>query len=302
MNVRLAVKSYSLFLCVLVAACSSPATETNPEESHKAEPVADSILGERAGQVRDDNGLKMKLVRCPPGKFTMGSPKSESGRLNDEDQVEVTLTKGFWVGNYEITQAEWKQVMATEPWKGNDFTKEGDDFPATFVNWEDAMEFCRKLTLQERKGGRLAADWEYTLPTEAQWEYACRAGTSTRFSFGDDESKLSEFGWWGGMVGEGSAKSEQYPHRVGQKKPNPWGLHDMHGNLSEWCRDYYAEKLPGGRDPVVTKSASDRGSRGGGWGSDASTCRSASRDGGLPGDRDENFGFRVALSSVQPAK
>ncbi len=154
------------------------------------------MKGEKAGQVRDDNGLKMKLVWCPPGKFTMGSPLTESDRRDDEAQVEVTLTKGFWLGRCEVSQSEWKQAMGIEPWVGKGRAIiEGDDFPATFVSWDDATAFCRKLTEQERKAGRLSEDWEFALPTEAQWEWACRAGTDTKFSFGDDESKLGDYAW-----------------------------------------------------------------------------------------------------------
>ena len=117
MNMRLAVKSPRLFVCILAAACCLPATESKPDEPDKAATTAvDPMLGKKAGEVRDDNGLKMKLVWCPPGKFTMGSPKSEADRNNDEDQVEVTLTKGFWLGKFEVTRSEWKQMMATEPW------------------------------------------------------------------------------------------------------------------------------------------------------------------------------------------
>jgi formylglycine-generating enzyme required for sulfatase activity len=304
MKMPLAVKVPRLFLCLLATAYYLHATESIPDEPDKADkPAADLVIGKEPGQVEDDNGLNMKLVWCPAGKFTMGSPKSETGRQNVEDQVEVTLTKGYWLGKYEVTQSEWKQVMSSEPWKGKDFTKEGSDFPATYVSWDDAMQFCRNLTERERKAGQLPGGWEYSLPTESQWEYACRAGTTTRFSFGDDESKLSEFGWWGGIVGEGNAKSEQYPHSVGRKNPNPRGLYDMHGNVAEWCRDYVAGKLPGGRDPEVTTArASVRIVRGGSWDGDAASCRSAVRGKGSPENRAGARGFRVARTSVQTAK
>jgi formylglycine-generating enzyme required for sulfatase activity len=256
-----------------------------------------TIEGTKAGEERDDNGLKMKFVWCPPGQFTMGSPKSEEGRDSDEDQVQVRLTKGFWIGKYEVTQGEWERVMGTTPWKGQDNLKEGSRYAATYVSWEDATEFVAKLTTQERQAGRLPVGSRYTLPTEAQWEYACRAGTQTAFGFGGDASRLSEYAWWGGIFGDGNAKTEQYAHEVGLKKANAWGLHDVHGNVWEWCRDWKDDKLPGGVDPEQTKQASSRVFRGGSWFYHAVFCRSAVRYFDVPGFRNYNLGFRVVRSS-----
>jgi len=129
------------------------------------------------------------------------------------------------------------------------------------------------------------------LPTEAQWEYACRAGTATRFSFGDDESALADYGWFGGNVG-----GEQYAHGVGQKRANPWGLYDMHGNVGEWCRDWYEATLSGGNDPERSVGGSSRVLRGGGWVGPARHCRSAIRGKRPPANRDPYLGFRVALN------
>lgn len=303
MNVRLAVNSLDLFVCLLAAAVGLSATEAKPNEpGNAAKPVVDSMLGKKPGQVRDDNGLRMKFAWCPPGEFTMGSPHSEADRQDDERKVEVTLTNGFWLGKYEVTQSEWKQVMTTEPWQGQEFTKEGVDFPATSVNWHDAIEFCHKLTERERKAGRLPEGWEYMLPTEAQWERACRAQTETRFGFGNDESKLGEYAWFDEnteKAGEPSAR------QVGQKMPNRWGFHDMHGNVWEWCRDWYARERPQGRDPEVTEDGSPglgqrlgscRVLRGGAWSSSAEKCRSAKRRFLNPSDQGFDQGFRVALT------
>jgi formylglycine-generating enzyme required for sulfatase activity len=266
-----------------------------PDEPDKAAPAADSVPGKEAGEVRDDNELKMKLVWCPPGAFTMGSPRSEARRKFDEEQVDVTLSSGFWLGKFEVTQSEWKQVMETQPWKGKPFTSQGDDVPATYVNWDDAMEFCRRLTERERNAGRVPAGWEYTLPTEAQWEHACRAQAATRFNFGDTESDLGEYAWYH----ENAWNSrEQFAHRVGQKKPNAWGLYDMHGNVVEWCRDLYSKELPGGDDPEVTDAGSGRIGRGGSWFHSAFLCRSASRDKSAPTVRSRGLGFRVAWSPI----
>ncbi len=289
-------------ICFAVVCASLTAAESTPGEPPKAATSADAMRGREPGEVRDDNGLKMKLVWCPPGEFTMGSPQSLRGRGRDEDQANVTLTKGYWLGKYEVTQSEWKQVMKTEPWKEKAFNKEGGDYPATFVSWNDAVDFCRKLTEQEQRAGRLPTGWEYALPTEAQWERACRAGTETRFSFGDDESKLNEHGWFRDNSWNAD---EKYAHRVGQKKANPWGLCDMHGNVWEWCRDFYTEKLPGGRDPEVKSIEETQGSnrvyRGGGWDFVAAGCRSGDRRWHRSASPISNDGFRPALGFVRPS-
>ncbi len=207
--------------------------------------------------------------------------------------AKVFLKHGYWLGQCEVTQAEWKQVMATEPWQGKNFVKVGADFPATSISWDDAMKFCRNLTEQERKERRLPADCEYTLPTEAQWERACRARTETQFSFGDDEFKLGDYGWFNDNSRDAR---QQCAHIVGQKKPNPWGLHDMHGNVWEWCRDVHDSRVRGGIDPERTKGGTARVFRGGSWYVIAGSCRSAVRVGGDPTFRDVSLGFRVALS------
>ena len=164
----------------------------------------------------------------------------------------------------------------------------GSDRPVEHVSYDDALEFCRKLTARERAAGRLPSGYEYTLPTEAQWEYACCAGTS-----GDYAGSLDSMGWYDGNSGGQT-------HPVAQKQPNAWGLYDMHGNVWEWCRDWYAGSLPGGtvRDPVGPSSGSFRVRRGGSWSLAASICRSANRSRFGPGRRGISLGFRLALSSV----
>lgn len=283
------------FACVI--ALGGSVAEADDAASHKR--AASSFAGTKAGQVRDDNGPKLKLAWCPPGDFSMGSPTNEKGRADDEEQVHVTLTKGFWLGKHEVTQAQWQRVMQTTPWSGMPwggkvFVKQGNDYPATGVSWEDAMKFCEKLTQQERSAGRLPSGWQYTLPTEAQWEYACRAGSHSRFSFGDDESQLGDYAWWGGLFGNGSAKHDEYAHIVGQKKANPLGLSDMHGNVYEWCRDWYVKELPGGTDPQGPSRGMGRVIRGGSWVDPAPFCRSADRSRGKPDYRSSDLGFRLA--------
>ena len=250
-----------------------------------------------AGEPRESvtNSIGMKLIELPAGKFTMGSPAGEKNRFDDEARVSVTLTQSFGLGKTEVTQGQWKSVMGTEPWDGQDFVKADKDCPATYVSWDDVTKFCQKLTEIERKSGKLKADEEYRLPTEAEWEYASRAGTETAYSFGDDEKQLGEYAWF-----DSNTAGEQYTHKVGLKKSNPWGLHDMHGNVAEWCSDWYYGKLIGGTDPVVPEWGSFRVYRGGSWWIGPGCCRSAYRDSRVPSSRYYILGFRVARSqSVQ---
>ena len=233
------------------------------------------------------NSIGMELVLIPAGKFRMGSPASEKDRDDDEAQVDVTLTKAFYLGKTEVTQGQWRAVMGTTPWKGKDYVREGDRYAATFVSWEDASNFCKKLAAKDNA--------PYRLPTEAEWEYACRGGQMTRFSFGDDDSQLGDYAWWGGFEGDGNAKNEWYAHEVRLKRPNPLGLFDMHGNVWEWCQDVHDKQLPGGTDPLVS-TGSGRVFRGGSWFNDATTCRAANRGGLDPSSRSNSLGFRVAWS------
>lgn len=300
------MKSLSLGVCVFAAA-SLWMVEAKTDEAGRSQiSAADPMIGNEPGQVRDDNGLKMKLVWCPAGTFRMGSPKSEERRDKNEEQVNVKLTKGFWLGKFEVTQGEWEQVMGTTPWKGKEYVKAGAKFPATYVSWGDAVAFCEKLTQQERAAGRLPEGWEYVLPTEAQWEYACRAGTTTRYSFGDDDAALSDHAWWGANLDDGNANTEPYAHQVGTRKANPWGLHDMHGNVWELCRDVYTEELPDGTDPKVKADEKTKGlnrvHRGGSWLVEAALCRSAYRYWSQPDDRNFDLGFRPALSTVRSVR
>ena len=229
------------------------------------------------------NGIGMEMKLIPAGKFQMGEVGSA---------VAVTLTRPFWLGKTEVTQGQWEQVMGTKPWSGSG-GKSAADLPATNVNWTDATEFCKKLTQRERGTGKLPANEEYRLPTEAEWEYACRAGTTTKYSFGDDESKLGDFAWFSGNSGNAA-------HKVGTKQANPWGLYDMHGNIWEWCSDWYDGKLAGGADPAGPGGGSNRVHRGGSWRNGPVYCRSANRSFFVPSHRIDCLGFRVARSQSAP--
>jgi sulfatase modifying factor 1 len=221
--------------------------------------------------------------------------RGAAGSGKSRRETEVFFFHGFWLGKHEVTRGEWKAIMETEPWVGRKVVVSGDDYPATYVSWNGAMDFCRKLTEIERTAGRLPAHWEYTLPTEAQWERACRAHTTTRYSFGDGAEKLTEYAWFNA---NSSGRGEPFPHRVGQKKPNPWGLYDMHGNVLEWCRDAYTGTLPGGRNPEVTRGR-ERVLRGGDFDKQDSACHSSARYCEPPELKKLGFGFRVTLSYIE---
>jgi len=241
------------------------------------------------------NSIGMKLVPIPAGSFTMGSPASEKDRGTDESQVRVVISRPFLMGRTVVTKGQWKAVMKSEPWKGERCVAAGDDAPAVYVDWHDAVSFCHKLTAHERAAGWLEKGEHYRLPTEAEWEYACRAGTTTPWSFGTDARRLGDHGWFYGNTGD---RKEQYAHRVGRKKPNPWGLADMHGNVYEWCNDWYKAALAGGTDPQGPASGTVKVLRGGGWGYDPARCRSADRNKNDPSFSDFSGGFRVVLSGT----
>ena len=235
------------------------------------------------------NSIGMKLVLIPKGTFMMGSPESEEGRQKDETQHEVTISKDYYLGVYEVTQAQYEKVMGKNPsyFQGPKVGNENADLPVENVSWDDTVEFCKKLSdlPEEKKAGRL-----YRLPTEAEWEYACRAGSKTAYSFDDEEGLLPEYGWF-------KRNSSDRTHTVGLLEPNAWGLYDMHGNVWEWCSDWYGEYPKGAvSDPTGPCEGSDRVNRGGGWYNEAANCRSAIRHGIDPSFRFHFIGFRVALS------
>jgi len=264
--------------------------------SHGAKPSIPSgtFLGTKAGDEITVGGIK--LCWCPAGKFMMGSPRDEPERRPDEDQVEVTLTKGFWMAKFEVTQGQWKRAIGELPGPLTEQLPEGDEFPVGNVNFAEAEAFCRKLTQVGRQSGNLPKIWEFRLPTEAQWEYACRAGTRTATSFGDKLSSKQANFKGKPYNGAESGHSLGRAAKVGSYPANPWGLHDMHGNTFEWCRDWYHSKLPGGVDPdLYLATASSRVRRGGCWADDGWPCRSAFRLRFEPERRYDHIGFRVVM-------
>ena len=252
----------------------------------------------------------MKLVLLPAGEFMMGSklsaeevakrfaPKGDLSRVvvritagdftDEHPRHQVTIGKPFYIGVTEVTQAQWRAVKGSQPWAGQANTKAKADHAASYISWNDATAFCKVLSKKTRHTVRL--------PTEAEWEYACRAGTTTAFSCGDDSSQLDDYAQYRGNTYENKAK---YAHSVGAKKPNAWGLYDMHGNVYEWCSDWYADSYANAdaRGPKGPAAGKERVARGGSWRSVPAHCRAARRTRFSPGNRFDTFGFRVVVES-----
>ncbi|MBI4660582.1 MAG: formylglycine-generating enzyme family protein [Verrucomicrobia bacterium] len=233
------------------------------------------------------------MVWIAPGTFAMGSPPDEIDRGLDETlQAKVTIRHGFWMARFEVTQSQYQAVMGTNP---SHFTGDSKR-PVEKVSWHDAVSYCTKLTAMEQEASRLPDGYAYRLPTEAEWEYACRAGTTTRFSFGDDSgyARLDDHAWFTGNSGSTT-------HPVGLKRPNPWGLYDMHGNVWEWCLDHWSSSGSNERPEIATRRESAlRAARGGSWLYDGRFCRSANRDDYFKSNRCSDVGFRVVLAPLEP--
>jgi formylglycine-generating enzyme required for sulfatase activity len=234
------------------------------------------------GQGSYANSIGMEFALIPAGEFMMGSPDADKEAFKGEKpQHRVTISKPFYLGKYMVTQAQWEAVMGNNPSKFN-----GLNNPVENVSWDDVQEFIKKLN--QKEGGN-----KYRLPTEAEWEYAARAGMTSTYSFGDDAGALGRYAWYKGNSGETT-------HPVGGKEPNAWGLYDMHGNVWEWVQDWYGGYAgSSATDPRGPSSGSFRVLRGGSWGSDAGGCRSARRSCDTPGGRDLTLGFRLAFSPGQ---
>jgi formylglycine-generating enzyme required for sulfatase activity len=231
------------------------------------------------------DGVKLELVLIPAGRFRMGNPADEKDQWSGEAQHWVVITRPFYMGKYEVTQAQWTKMMWA---KLSNF--KGAKNPVECVSWDDSQDFLKKLNALGKERG------QFRLPTEAEWEWACRAGTRTRFCSGDADEGLADYAWFG-------ANSGSATHPVGEKRPNAWGLHDLHGNVWEWCGDWYGADYyaKGPRyDPTGPATGSDRVLRGGSWGSDTRYCRSSYRYGNYPANGSDNVGFRVVFVPAGP--
>ena len=268
-----------VFMCILIltGACSSGSKSTGGE----------SFDNDRT-EKKISNSIGMEFVYVPPGNFLRGSPPGEPGRKSDERQQRVTLTNGFYMQTTEVTQGQWKTVMGFLPLH---LRRCGDDCPVERVSWNDAQKFIHRLN-------KLDGARKYRLPTEAEWEYAARAGSKTAFTNGEItildcgvDSALNEIGWYCG-------NSNVFPHHpVAQKKPNAWGLYDIHGSVAEWCADMYGDYPPGSvTDPIGPSDGTERVLRGGGSADDARGCRSANRTSLRPDIILDYIGFRLVRS------
>ncbi|MDP3284657.1 MAG: formylglycine-generating enzyme family protein, partial [Desulfobacterales bacterium] len=266
--------------------------------------LAKKLLGEKVGQPvatnpkpgvaskpaepeqKTTNSIGMTFVYIKPGTFIMGSPSDESERNNDETQHQVNLTKGFYIQTTEVTQGQWRTVMGKNP---SHFSNCGDDCPVERVSWNDAQKFIRRLN--QKEGGS-----SYRLPTEVEWEYAARAGTTTPFNTGNCLS-TDQANYDGNNPLSGCSKGENRKTtvRTGAFSPNGWGLYDMHGNVWEWCQDWYGTYPSGSVTNLAgSVSGSNRVFRGGSWDYSAKRCRSAHRSRSTPGNRFSYLGFRLA--------
>lgn len=237
----------------------------------------------------------------------MGSPPGETGRRADEAQVTVTLTRGFWMAKFEVTQFEWRRIAGSLPERPPMARFGlGNDVPIYWVSYLDADAFCARATSLARKSQLLTGSWAFRIPTEAQWEYACRAGTTTVTAFGERLGRKDANFGKGPLNGgeDGPSPGKSLP--AGSYRANAWGIHDMHGNVWEWCRDWYHATLPGGVDPdlssvrgVANRDGSySRVRRGGAWIEDGWACRSAVRLRYEPDRSSDHIGLRVVLSET----
>jgi formylglycine-generating enzyme required for sulfatase activity len=232
------------------------------------------------------NQVTLEMVSLPAGEFLMGSDESDYEK--PQHQVKVN---SFAIGKYPVTQAQYEAVMGTNP----SYFKNNPQNPVEDVSWNDAKAFCQKLS---RITGKT-----YRLPTEAEWEYACRAGTTTRYYFGDDANQLGDYAWYYENSNRTTHRVNRTTHRVGQKKPNGWGIYDMSGNVWEWCEDDWHNSYAGAPDDGTAWLDNDNRSqslkclRGGSWLFNPDFCRSASRSGPYPDDHDYDIGFRVVCDN-----
>ncbi len=231
------------------------------------------------------NSLGMRFVRVPEGTFLMGTAPGDERAGEDETQHEVTLSRGFYMGVFEVTQQEYRKLMGGLP-KGITGSNRGSNLPVINVSWIDATNFARRLSDVQQESD---SQRRYRLPTEAEWEYACRAGSESAYSFGNSDLHIDDYAWF-------KANSKRRVHEVGQKKPNAFGLYDMHGNVWEWCQDWHGNfSATAVTDPTGPASGRARVLRGGSWNANSQELRCTHRGSPAPELRYGDYGFRLVL-------
>ena len=267
-------------------------TFTNSDNAADWEVVDVSVVGTGGGPYETimlPGDVPLVMAWIPAGTFMMGRyPDEQDGYDREDPQHPVTLSSGFWMGEYELTKAQWTAVMGTTPWSGEDYVLDDPDSPAVYVSWDDAQAFITALNSLAGK--------TFRLPSEAEWEHACRAGTTERFYWGDDPSytAIGDYAWW---YGNTHNVNEKYAHVVGQKLANTFGLYDMSGNVTEWCQDWYHSSYAGAPDDGSaweSPTGRYRMLRGGGWDINVVVWRSAYRSYGIPSITSHKIGFRLA--------
>ncbi len=271
---------------------SGPSEALSPER----EKLLSQFVGKSLGASTTIGPYSLAMRWIAPGKFEMGSPKTEVGREKNESRVKVSLSEGFWISETEVTQELWKSIMKTEPWQPK-VKQVGPKFPATCVSWSDCQEFVRRLSTKARRDKLIPNHWEFSLPTEAQWELACRGGSDSAFAFGEDLGELDKYAWYK----KDDTSENFFAREVAKKKPNAYGLFDMHGNAMEWCLDSYSEQPMGGTNPLMFLSHSARVIRGGSWSKWPSQCRSAFRSAVSEEFWETDLGFRIVLKEINAA-
>jgi formylglycine-generating enzyme required for sulfatase activity len=230
-------------------------------------------------------GLSIDMVWIAPGSFAMGSDALEGGREKDETRHQVRISKGFWMARTELTQAQWTAITGSNPSR---FSDNGDSRPVEKISWQEAVDYCARLTDLARKGGSLPSGYAFRLPTEAEWEYACRAGSPAAYP-----GAVRDMAWT-------MANSARGTQPVGQKQANLWGLYDMQGNVAEWCLDWYAPYSEQAQtDPLGPRDGRFKVARGGSWQQGILQCRSAARNSFVPTDRWNHLGMRLVLAPQQ---
>ena len=275
---------FALFFCFW--GCDRKDKLEDPSKDPASTPEPEELDPSVEGKPFVVEQLNLKMAWIPPGKYYQGSHKSEFGhQFGEENLHEVLISRGFWMGIHEVTQQQYDDLMRENP----SFVK-GENLPVNRVTWYMTRKFCEKLTEEESRADRIPKNWKFRLPTEAQWEYACRATTKTAYHFGDEVEELAKYGWY-------NANSTGAVKPVGLKKPNEWGLYDMHGNVGEWCFDWFGKTYPPDRsvDPVTAKASEFKVFRGGTYADLPERCRSAHRHKTTPATANPWIGFRVVL-------